>query len=415
MIVGVRESMGDVRQERRVVRSLTLAIALQWTGASAIVPLLPDYLRQRGGSNAAVGLVMASYFAAALVSQYPAGRLSDRHGRLPVLFGGLGLYALGSMAFLSNAGAYADVAFRALQGAGAGAAEVAALAMVAASIPLQRRGRAFGSVYGAQLAGMAVGPLLGSLIGVGGMNWLFLIAGLASLAAALPVTLGAGRVSPRPVPTATPAARMGPPGSLRMLVTGNRALIGAVLCAVAVGVTTGVYETCWTLLLDSRQAATWQIGLSWTMFAVPFVAMSRPGGWLADHADRRVLVVVALLWSAAFCLCYPYITSVAGLVGLGALEAVGFAVALPSAQSLLGQETPAGLVGRAQGLFATAETGSTAAVAAASGVLFGAGRWVPFVAGGAISVLFVLGAALTWRPVRGRVPEAAPATAAGTA
>ncbi len=394
--------------ERRLVLSLTAAIALQWTGASAIVPLLPDYLRLRGGSNGAVGLVMASYFAAALLSQYPAGRLADRRGRLPVLLGGLVLYAAGSAAFLTNADALADVAFRALQGAGAGAAEVAALAMVASAVPLERRGRAFGSVYGAQLAGMAVGPLLGSLIGVSAMNWLFLMAGLAALLAGIPVAIGARHLAGARQPPA--GARTGSEkDALRTLLRGNRALVGAVLCALAIGITTGVYETCWTLLLNSRHAATWQIGLSWTMFAVPFVALARFGGWLADRADRRVLVVVALLWSAAFCLAYPFIPDVAVLVGLGALEAVGFALALPAAQSLLGQDTPPSVLGRAQGMFATAETGSTAMVAAVSGVLFSVGRWVPYVAGALGSSVFVLLAGATWRPVVGRVRDRRPA------
>ena len=68
-------------------------------------------------------------------------------------------------------------------------------------------------------------------------------------------------------------------------------MAGALVAAAASGLTTGVYDICWTLLLVSRGAAGWQIGVSWTLFAVPFVVAARPSGWLADHMDRRFLVL----------------------------------------------------------------------------------------------------------------------------
>src|SRR5271165_6080529 len=104
------------RSAERLVRLLALAIFLQWIGASAILPLLPVYLRHHHASDAVVGAVMASYFAAAVLFQYPAGRLADRIGRRPVLLAGLILYAIGSVAFLAPTTPLADIAFRAMQG-----------------------------------------------------------------------------------------------------------------------------------------------------------------------------------------------------------------------------------------------------------------------------------------------------------
>ena len=39
--------------------------------------------------------------------------------------------------------------------------------------------------------------------------------------------------------------------------------------------------------MDSRGAADWQIGLSWTLFALPFAAFSPIAGRLVDRLDRR--------------------------------------------------------------------------------------------------------------------------------
>ncbi len=74
-----------VDQSARLIRVLTLTIFLQWMGASSLIPMLPVYIRRLGGSDALAGVVMASFFAAGVLSQYPIGRLADRIGRRPVL------------------------------------------------------------------------------------------------------------------------------------------------------------------------------------------------------------------------------------------------------------------------------------------------------------------------------------------
>jgi MFS transporter, DHA1 family, multidrug resistance protein len=384
-----------------LVRALALTTFLLWLGASAILPLLPEYLRDRGATDALVGVVMASYFVAALACQYPAGRLADKVGRRPVLIGGLVSYAVGSFGFLAPVGPAADIGLRSLQGAGAGAAEVAALAMVAGNVALGRRGRAFASIYGAQLAAMAVGPLAGSLIGLSAMNVAFFLAGLIAVAATLPAM--AGGVVARADTGYTATSRVSNRGLPRL----NRSLVGALCTAGALGLTIGVYESCWTLLLEARHAQDWQVGLSWTLFAVPFVAMARPGGWLADHADRRWLVIGSLASSVFFCSLYPFVTNLSLLMALGGLEAVGLAVALPSAQSLLTQSSVEGELGRVQGLFSTSETAAIAVSAGVAGALFGLATWAPFVAGAAGAGALAACLPFIWWPVAGRARNVA--------
>ncbi len=384
---------------QRLVWVLALMTFLLWAGASSILPLLPEYIKDRGASDGLVGIVMASYFIAALACLYPAGRLADRFGRKKIIIGGLLCYAVGSFGFLIHVPPAVDIAWRGLQGAGAGTVEVASLAMIAGTVDIGRRGRAFGTVYGMQLAAMAIGPLFGSLIGHRNMSVLFVLAGLGSLVACGPVA-GRGVVA-----RADASLARAHSAEVRRFPQMNRALIGALLTAAAYGLTIGVYESCWTLLLESRHAVDWQIGLSWTLFAVPFVVASRPGGWLADHTDRRWLVVTALGVTIALCCAYPFIANIWPLLILGGVEALGMAIALPAAQSLLTQGSPEHELGRVQGLFSTSETGGIALAAAVGGALFGLVSWAPFVFGAAGA--FTLAAALpfVWRTVTGRVSE----------
>lgn len=388
---------------RRLVGVLSLATFLQWAGASAILPMLPLYLRRQGSSDALVGAVMGAFFLAGVAFQYPAGRLADRIGRTRVLLGGLVAYAVASVGFLAPWGPGADVALRALQGVGAGAAEVAALALVAAAVPLATRGAAFGRIYGALVAGLAVGPLIGSLVGAAHMNLVFVAAAATSLLATFPV-LRAQRLCPE---SATSEHQLDPDHGAEDRGTWRNPMVaGALLAAAVIGVTTGVYEACWSLLLHTRDASNWQIGLSWTLFAVPFVAMARPAGWLADHLDRRVVAVAALGSSALFCAIYPWLHSLWIILGLGTLEAVGAAAAYPSVQSLLTQSVPAARAGHAQGLFASSQTAATGAAAAAGGALFALAPWAPFMATAAAAAGLISCIPWLWRKVGGRVPAA---------
>ncbi len=427
-----------------LVRSLSIAVVLQWAGAGVILPLLPLYVKAHGGSDAVVGAVMAAYFATAFVFQYASGRISDRLGRLPVLVGGLLVYAAGSLLFLVPGPAVLDVVFRGLQGAGAGASMVAALAMLSHAVPLACRGRATGQIYAAELGGLAIGPVLGSLAGVGAMHWFFVAAGVMSIVAVGPVLvadraarrIGDAAVEPRvPISGMNELASSAPggraatgaapgeravtgagrgtgghtaPGPTSSPRTAERALWGAFLASATIGLTTGVYESCWTLLMTRHGAATWEIGVSWTLFALPFVLMSRPAGWLADHFDRRWLGVASLCWMACFCAVYPFVPGVLPLMVLGIWESVGFALALPATQSLLGEGTPPEGHGRAQGLFAASQTGSTALSAAAAGGLFGVAPWVPFDGAAACCALIVTLVAVSWRRVPGRVRRDVP-------
>ena len=174
----------------------------------------------------------------------------------------------------------------------------------------------------------------------------------------------------------------------------------------ALGLTTGVYDICWTLLLLSRGAAGWQIGVSWTLFAVPFVIAARPSGWLADHMDRRLLVLGGLGLAMVFCASYPFIHSVPFLMVLGGTEALGFAAAMPALQSLLTQGSEPSEVGRIQGLFGTTQTALTAVSAALAGAAFAVASWLPFVSAALATACALVATAIVWRRVPGHVhPE----------
>ncbi len=375
---------------QQTLRRLTIIVAIQWMGATLGLPLLPLFLEHRGGTPTIIGFIMASFFVAGVATQFTLGRLADKFGRRPILIASLVAYAIASMAYLLPVSAPWFALARAVQGASAGAIEVASMSAVAALFAEEQRGRAVSQILAAQLFGIAIGPVAGVVVSVNALGWAFFFAGLVSLWAAvvaLRTSLGDKAYDPTPLPR------------LQM----NQQLIGALFAASASGLAIGVYEACWSLLMHSHHASTLQIRLSWTMFCLPWVALSRVGGWLADHANRRTIALGGLLNNAIFLSIYPHIHSNNLMLVLGTFEAVGAALSVPSISSLMSQGAVHRELSRRQGLYATANTAALALAAGVSGFLFTMNAALPFTVMAVVSASLAMTTLWWWRDVEGNI------------
>ncbi len=382
-----------VSTPRQTLNRLTVIVLIQWVGATLGLPLLALFLEHRGGSPHVIGLIVASFFIAGVATQFFLGRLADRFGRRPILVASLIAYGLASMTYALPLSAPWFALTRVVQGASAGALEVASMSAVAALFAEGERGRAVSRIFAAQLTGVALGPLAGVLASVNDLGWVFFVTGVVSLIAAVVAyhtNVGDRAYDPTPL------------DALRW----NRPLAGALVAASATGLAVGVYETCWSLLMHAHHASTLQIRLSWTMFALPFVIFSRLGGWIADHLNRRVTALLGLLNGAAFLATYPHIHNNVVMLFVGSAESVGASLSSPSIVSLLSQGARPRELSRRQGLYATSTTASLALASITSGFMFTVNTALPFTviavtsAGLAVSTVFV------WRGVRGRITPA---------
>lgn len=190
--------------ERRAVGTLAAIFSLRLFGLFAILPVFTLYAAGlAGATETRVGLALGAYGLTQAFLQIPYGALSDRFGRKPLILAGLLVFAAGSVLAAVADTIWWMLAGRALQGAGAIAAVVIALAADLTRESQRTKAMALiGMTIGATfLLSLVLGPVLKGWIGVPGIFWL--TAGLALLGIA-----ALARV-PRPVTVPRAAAPSG--------------------------------------------------------------------------------------------------------------------------------------------------------------------------------------------------------------
>lgn len=176
---------GMNQQESRTAFSLAGIFSLRMLGLFLILPVFALYAEHLDGvTPTLVGLAIGAYGLTQALLQIPFGMLSDRIGRKPVILGGLLLFAIGSVVAAMSDSIWGVILGRALQGSGAIAAAVMALAADLSREEHRTKVMAvIGMSIGAAFAlALVLGPVLNGLIGVPGIFWLTGLLALGGMA-----------------------------------------------------------------------------------------------------------------------------------------------------------------------------------------------------------------------------------------
>ncbi len=173
------------RFELRAALSLSSIYALRMLGMFMILPVFALYAAEhlQGTTPALTGLAIGAYGITQAVLQIPAGLLSDRIGRKPVMIGGLLLFALGSVVAAEAHTIHMVILGRALQGSGAIAGAIMALTADLTREEHRIKAMAFiGMSIGLSFAiAMVVGPILNKWVGVPGIFWITAVLALGGI------------------------------------------------------------------------------------------------------------------------------------------------------------------------------------------------------------------------------------------
>lgn len=181
---------------------LALGRLVDMTTLWMAIPFMSLFVKQAGGSDVTVGLVLALNPVAQLIGNLLGGQWSDRRGRRPVILSAMGLrvFVLLGFAFSHSVWQLAVLWFG--NGLVNALYNPAYTAAIADATPPARRADAFSLSRVASNLGVGLGPLLGSALGIGAQQLIFTLAAISSASVAamfffrLPETHSGGLVPP---------------------------------------------------------------------------------------------------------------------------------------------------------------------------------------------------------------------------
>lgn len=243
------------REIRAIYLGMMVLLGLSSLDQSIVATALPRIVAELGGM-AHLSWVVTAYVLASTATMPLYGKLADQFGRRPVIFAAMGAFLLGSALCGLAQDMTQLVAFRALQGIGAGGFMPLVQIVIADVVPPAERGKRMGLVPVVFAVTSILGPVLGGLITDAlSWHWIFYVN--------LPVGAAAFYVIARTLRT----DRHGPAHRIDYL--GSVLMTGAITSALLV-LALGGTEWAW----DSMQII---------VCAVLAVA---GGAWLAVHVRR---------------------------------------------------------------------------------------------------------------------------------
>lgn len=170
------------------------ALGTFFLSMSMLLPTLPLYIRDLGGSPVEVGLVVGIFSVGVLAVRPIVGRAVDTRGRRPVLLLGSLIVAAMAPLYMGLKAFALLMAVRVVHGAGLSAFTSASTTLVTDLSPPEQRTEFLGYLSTSSILAFAVGPLLGIEIASRlGFNALFAAIGLFALLSA-----GCGALLSRP-------------------------------------------------------------------------------------------------------------------------------------------------------------------------------------------------------------------------
>lgn len=191
--------------EKRTAVSLASVFAFRMLGLFMLMPVLAIYGQSlEGFSPLWIGLAIGAYGLTQALLQIPMGWLSDKFGRKRVIVSGLVLFALGSVIAAMAESIYMVTLGRGLQGMGAIAAAVLALAADLSRDEQRPKVMAvIGMCIGLSFAlAMLLGPMIAGAFGISGIFWLTAVLAVLGILIVLTVVPTAVNRAPRGETTA---------------------------------------------------------------------------------------------------------------------------------------------------------------------------------------------------------------------
>jgi MFS family permease len=323
-----------------------------------ILPVMPLYVADLGGTSTQIGLIIGLFALVAMIMRPPAGWLIDTKGSRSVLLVGMAIFLLASLGYLLTPSVRSILALRLFHGLGMGLFPTAATVVIAELSPPARRGEAMGWFGIANSIAYILGPAGGlAVVGRTGYAALFLLAaGVAALGLVCIWLL------PLPVRKASPPARL---PRLADIFSRAALLPSAILLFLYLP-----YGSLISFIpIVATQRGLTNPGLFFTVYAAAMLLVRSKAGEISDRHGRAAVILPGMVIAAVSLVVLALAPGPAGILAGGAIFGIAFGMAQPTLMALVVDRVSPAEWGKAMGTFYVAWELGVAAGAAGSGWL----------------------------------------------
>tara|TARA_B100001778_G_scaffold334788_1_gene347816 strand:- start:1499 stop:2671 length:1173 start_codon:yes stop_codon:yes gene_type:complete len=357
----------------QVPRSIYLAIFTLTASIGVVFGLIASLQDGLGFADGILGLIAASAFFSAVIAQLLLAPLADRGHTKILMTGAIIIAAVGSLWFALASSAFELILARVLTGLGIGAFAPAARAVVA-SVDVSRAGERLGRLTAVETSGFVAGPVVGAFINeVWGLKAPFITFSCA-LILILPSLL---KVNFSPPPRIKSEISR---SDSALLILRRKEALGAIVLGAALFFPAGMYEAIWARFMEDLGASTLFVGVSLTMYGIPFAIVASMAGKFIDRAGswRAALFAVAII--IPMTIIYGFLASPILLMALAMIEALGQGIGSPACHAAMVAATNENERATGQGLVAAASSiGAGIAALLAAPLYAGPGPEVTFI------------------------------------
>ena len=311
-------------------------------------PVLPILASQIGADKPTIGLIAAASTVTGILTSLPAGLLSDRRGRKPVLIGsGLVFFTAPILYFLIQTPWQLGLV-RVYHGLATAVFGPVAMAYVADLAP-SRRGERLGYYSSTTLAGRALAPIVGGAILTGATwPWIYLVCAIAGL-----ITLAGIFFLPSPrafIALPDPSSSPRPPLSVTMA---DRNILITSIAEAAQYLAFGALEAFLPLYALSVGVNLVQVGFLFGA-QIGVRTLARPIlGIFSDRHGRKLPIFSGLIFTAVTMACFPLTSSFWVLLFLSVLFGLGLSTASAATSAFVADMAPTASRGAALGWMST--------------------------------------------------------------
>ena len=322
-------------------------VFIDLVGFGIVIPVLPYYAEgtRFGATPREVGLLFASYSVMQLIFSPVLGRLSDKHGRRPILLISLLGTCLGFLILGFATTLWMLFLGRIIDGISGGNISTAQAYIADITTP-ENRARGMGLIGAAFGLGFVFGPAIGGIMSRWGMNIPFLFAGGLAFANAILLYFTLPETVTPDHPARVSAARGR--GWKQVLEALRQTRLAFVLTIYFLSIVAfSIMTTVFSLFMMFRLGYdAWHNG--WIFAFVGIVSATIQGGLIGKVVRRfgePVLIIMGSLLFSVSLILSPFVgpaTGMMGILSICALSAIGNALSGPSLTSLASKSASAG-------------------------------------------------------------------------